>query len=101
MGSNQLPTRYHVTHSCGHQAWWEDEARATVVDTQPCPWCGAETGLFAPYGILESAVGRIYSSPKMAGEDDRADPQAEIIIIHRTDEACCEGVIMPPFEGTR
>jgi hypothetical protein len=37
----------------------------------------------------------------MAGKDDLADPEAEITIIHRADEACCKGVIMPPFEGTR
>jgi hypothetical protein len=101
MDSKHLPTRYHVTHSCGHQAWWENEEIAETVDAVSCPWCGAETGTFAPYGILETAVGRIYPSPWMAGQDDRSDPEAEVTIIHRADEACCKGVIMPPFEGTR
>jgi hypothetical protein len=74
---------------------------ATVVDVQPSPWCGAQTVAFAPYGILDTVVGRIYPSPFMAGEDDRFESEADITIIHRADEGCCQGVIMTPFEGTR
>ena len=44
-GKRQAPSEYfHVRHSCGHAAYWSDGTFAMLVASDPCPWCGGETG---------------------------------------------------------
>jgi hypothetical protein len=85
-----------VSHACGHQAWWENPELAEAVRGANCPWCGAETGQFAHYGILEMQGGRVFPAPTMIALGD----EGEVLVIHRADETCCSGTVIEPFEGT-
>ena len=96
-----MPVRYHATHSCGHQVWWESETLAEHGAASPCPWCGGETGVFAPYGILDTSAGKVFPQKEMVSSDLARGPHGEITIVHRADEACCKGMVMSPFTGTR
>lgn len=88
-----IPPRFHVTHSCGHQAWWENADLADAVGAAKCPWCGGETGQFAPYGVLETQAGRVFPTASMVSSGD----EGEIPVAHRADETCCGGTVLEPF----
>lgn len=85
-----------MTHSCGHQAWWENPELAEAVRAAKCPWCGAETGQFARYGILEMQGGRVFPAPTIVGAGD----EGEVLVVHRADKICCRGTVIQPFAGT-
>ena len=72
------PTRYHTTHiPCNHQVWYDNAQFADAVRTALCPWCGAETGVFAPYGVLNTAYGRVYPAADMGGPDASRAPASQ------------------------
>lgn len=96
---------YHVCHSCGHSAYWNDMYFAYALADYPCSWCGGETG----YNPVPADQYAIQSSPIImtsrglplrcmrqnavglvpAFEDEEVG--SETVMLHRADGSCCHG----------
>ncbi len=89
-----LPPRFHACHSCGHQAWYSIEEVAVALSPYPCPWCGGERSVPAPYSVLNTVWGRVYPEPDAVAPDERGG-DGIIVVHHRADESCCKGRRVP------
>jgi|SRR5947209_6248082 len=92
---SSTPRFFHVTHTCGHQAWWSDANLADRVSNAKCPWCGAENGILAPLGPVrgQNDVFILPSLDPLPRElYERA--QGNVLTVHRADDACCPGSVV-------
>lgn len=97
---------YHITHSCGHQAWWTDDVAAVLTSAFPCPWCGGESGWATTHGKLVHLAdlygralaydfayrGRVYVYPRV--EHGREGGPRRAIIHHQRNDVCCRGKLV-------
>jgi hypothetical protein len=90
----ELLVFYHVTHSCGHQAWWDDSVLADRTAVAPCPWCGGETGeSHPPLGALRAPQG-FTILPTLELPTEYGLSGGRVTVIHRLDETCCLGTVL-------
>lgn len=87
-------TFYHVTHRCGHQAWWSDSNLAARTMAFDCPWCGAETkNQMPPLGPVRGGDGTLIL-PSLDLPADTSTAGDEVLVIHLADDSCCTGSII-------
>jgi hypothetical protein len=88
------PTIYHVRHSCGHDAYWDNGPAGAIASLYPCPWCGGETARVIPLRNSIILHGRdnehVRKNSETACECEGATPST-VIIKHMTDDSCCQG----------
>lgn len=89
-------TIYHMMHSCGHQAYWDEVEYAYLSAEYPCLWCGGQAGVKPPpesQHIVHNSDGlgpkHIRRNPNVRCQCEAANPS--IIVKHKADESCCQG----------